>query len=290
MNTQRTLGTLVEICALVVTATCFTGCGADDTTLSETLGENEAAATSCGVSGGKLRCGNDVTSMFEKPYSSSRKVNVLRTTYSWFKCWGAGQAHAGGNNIWYYTLGDDNSNWGWVPAVKVHTTGTFDTHASSYGLPRCALESVETIGGAPPGNESMGSAPSGDESMGSAPPTEVIGSAPSNESMGSAPPPIGSASSCKMSSGKLYCTNAVSPLRNKPYFSGSQVNVLRTTYSWFKCWTTGQIHGGGNNIWYYTLGDDNGNWGYLPAVQVYTTGYFDAHASSYGLPRCQYSP
>ncbi|HVR20787.1 MAG TPA: hypothetical protein VMS65_13850 [Polyangiaceae bacterium] len=272
---------------VALAAASLTGCGADDATPSgDDVADTEQAATTCGVTSGKLRCSNQVTGMLEKPFAGSRQVNVLRTTYSWFKCWAVGQAHAGGNTTWYYTLGDDNANWGWVPAVKVNTTGYFDTHASSYGLPRCAVESQQTIGDAPPGNETVGSAPSGEETIGSVG-TEVIGSAPS-ETIGSAPPPVGSSSSCKITSSRLYCTNDVSPLRNKPYFSGSQVNVLRTTYSWFKCWTTGQIHGGGNNIWYYTLGDDNGNWGYLPAVEVLTTGYFDAHASSYGLPRCQY--
>lgn len=281
-------GTLGRYSCVVLTAAWLVGCGADDGTVSSDDTERtEEAATSCGVSSGKLRCSNQVTAMLEKPYSSSRQVNVLRTTYSWFRCWATGQAHAGGNSTWYYTLGDDNANWGWVPAVKVNTTGYFDTHASSYGLPRCAVESQESIGSAPPGNESMGSAPS-DESFGSAPGTQVIGSAPSNESLGSAPPPVGSSTSCKITSSRLYCTNQVAPLRNKPFFSGTTVNTLRTTYSWFKCWTTGQIHGGGNNIWYYTLGDDNANWGYMPAVSVSTTGYFDAHASTYGLPRCQY--
>jgi hypothetical protein len=48
--------------------------------------------------------------------------------------------------------------------------------------------------------------------------------------------------------------------------------------SWFVCWTRGDMHHGGNRIWYYTQGDRAAGgdmaafrgWGYMPAGNVYT--------------------
>ena len=31
------------------------------------------------------------------------------------------EPHRGGNSVWYWTQGDDNGNWGFVPAAVVHT-------------------------------------------------------------------------------------------------------------------------------------------------------------------------
>lgn len=100
-----------------------------------------ASATSCGVSGGVLWCNNaagaplrDKPSIDEPP---SQVVNHLRTTYSWFTCWSAGQYNDGGTDTWYFTEGDDNANWGWVAANYLYTTYDFDLNPSAYGLPRC---------------------------------------------------------------------------------------------------------------------------------------------------------
>jgi hypothetical protein len=56
-------------------------------------------------------------------------IGWIDTSTSWFVCWGRGAAHAGGNNIWYYTLGDRiapgeerQHGWGFVPAVDVWTS------------------------------------------------------------------------------------------------------------------------------------------------------------------------
>ncbi len=43
--------------------------------------------------------------------------------------------------------------------------------------------------------------------------------------------------------------------------------TLTGTTSWFACYTHGATHAGGNDVWYYTLGD-TGGWGYLPAANV----------------------
>jgi hypothetical protein len=102
-----------------------------------------------------------------------------------------------------------------------------------------------------------------------------------------------SAASCGVRSGTLWCTNrAPVAMQDKPSWSmpqSWQVNTLRSSYSWFKCWSTGEIHPGHDYTWYYTLGDDNGNWGWVPGSDLDTTEYFDRHASDYGLPQCQYN-
>jgi triacylglycerol esterase/lipase EstA (alpha/beta hydrolase family) len=53
---------------------------------------------------------------------------------------------------------------------------------------------------------------------------------------------------------------------------------MDSTNSWFVCYRVGTPHAGGNNIWYYSLGDRaasgmgfRGKWGYMPAVNVYTS-------------------
>lgn len=77
----------------------------------------------CSVGGDKkLRCGNDDdATMYRNPWAASPVVNHLRTTQSWFTCWFPGEPHRGGNSVWYWTQGDDNGNWGFVPAAVVHT-------------------------------------------------------------------------------------------------------------------------------------------------------------------------
>jgi hypothetical protein len=85
------------------------------------------------------------------------------------------------------------------------------------------------------------------------------------------------AASCYASGGSLYCGNRanasiyLSPRYDTP--TGNPVEIvdtLRTTFSYFRCYTIGQAHGGGNSIWYKTYGDDEGKWGYVPAVDVWT--------------------
>ncbi|HVY48067.1 MAG TPA: hypothetical protein VHB21_19400 [Minicystis sp.] len=192
---------------------------------------------------GKLYCDNTTgAAMYSSTNTSSGVVNHLRTSPSWFKCWGTGQLHAGGNTTWYYTEGDDNSKWGWVPAVDLHTTSAFDANPSAHGLAKCG---------------------------------------------GGSPPPPDPANCSVHSDGRLHCDNtAGAPLRSAPTNSSSVVNHLRTTNSWFTCWKDGDLHAGGNHTWYYTEGDDNTHWGYVPAVDLDTTSAFDANPSAHGLPAC----
>jgi hypothetical protein len=85
------------------------------------------------------------------------------------------------------------------------------------------------------------------------------------------------AATCHASSGSLYCGNrANAAIYKSPRYdtaSGNPIEIvdtLRSGFSYFKCYTIGQPHGGGNSIWYRTYGDDVGAWGYVPAVDVWT--------------------
>jgi len=87
--------------------------------------------------------------------------------------------------------------------------------------------------------------------------------------------------------GKLYCTNkSPANIRATPNNTATIVDQLTTDYSWFTCWTTGQLHAGDNTTWYYTLGDNNGKWGYVAANDTNTTSAFDANPTTYGLKKC----
>jgi uncharacterized protein YvpB len=94
----------------------------------------------CSVHGdGKLYCTNTGgAAMHASTTASSPVVNHLRTTYSWFECWGSGEQHAGGNTTWYRTIGDDNSSRGWIPAVDLGTQSEFDANPTARGLKACA--------------------------------------------------------------------------------------------------------------------------------------------------------
>ncbi|WP_394842224.1 C39 family peptidase [Pendulispora brunnea] len=98
------------------------------------------SSNDCAVrSDGRLYCNNTGgATMYASTTTSSSIVDHLRTTYSWFDCWGTGERHAGGNTTWYHTMGDDNGKWGWVPAVNLSTTAAFDADPSAHGLARCA--------------------------------------------------------------------------------------------------------------------------------------------------------
>jgi hypothetical protein len=86
----------------------------------------------------RLWCDNTPgAAMRSTPNLNATVVNHLRPTFSFFECWGTGDLHAGGNTTWYKTIGDDNSNRGWIPAVDLATTSAFDSNPSAHGLPHC---------------------------------------------------------------------------------------------------------------------------------------------------------
>ncbi|MDB4935228.1 MAG: hypothetical protein JWP87_2200 [Labilithrix sp.] len=87
----------------------------------------------------KLHCTNRVNApLHTLPKESATVVNTLRTTTSYFLCWGTGELHAGGNTTWYYTQGDDNPNLGWTPGVMLNTPDAFDANPTAFGLRNCA--------------------------------------------------------------------------------------------------------------------------------------------------------
>ena len=87
----------------------------------------------------RLHCPNQIgADMHSEMTAASSVVNHLRTSPSWFDCWGTGEEHAGGNTTWYHTQGDDNASWGWIPAVHLSTTSALDADPSAKGLQRCS--------------------------------------------------------------------------------------------------------------------------------------------------------
>jgi surface antigen len=87
---------------------------------------------------------------------------------------------------------------------------------------------------------------------------------------------------------RLYCDVSGGPasMHADPTLGSPVVNTLRTAYSWFDCWGTGDRHAGGNTTWYHTQGDDNASWGWVPGVALETPDAFDANPTAQGLPRC----
>lgn len=87
---------------------------------------------------GNLHCGNtpNVPMYYDTKFSAP-VVDTLRSSDSWFNCWGLGEKHRGGNTTWYHTMGDDKGKWGWVPAINLKTTSDLDANPSAVGLPRC---------------------------------------------------------------------------------------------------------------------------------------------------------
>src|SRR5262249_18201072 len=55
--------------------------------------------------------------------------------------------------------------------------------------------------------------------------------------------------------GRLYCRNTPGgALRAEPRNASPVVNHMRTNYSWFDCWDTGDHHAGSNSTWYHSIG------------------------------------
>jgi hypothetical protein len=68
-----------------------------------------------------------------------------------------------------------------------------------------------------------------------------------------------------------YCGNRQGAQLYRDASYATPVNYMNTTWSWFVCYRRGAQHSGGNDVWYYSLGDKAGGaWGYMPAVDVWT--------------------
>jgi hypothetical protein len=75
-----------------------------------------------------------------------------------------------------------------------------------------------------------------------------------------------------------YCGNRGRATVYETASSMTPIGTMRSNTSWFVCYRHGELHGGGNDVWYYTQGDDplpgwesRLVWGYMPAVDVYTS-------------------
>ena len=88
---------------------------------------------------GRLWCANPMgIGLLEQPSASSRVVNHLITTRSWFVCWTTGERQSGGSSTWYYTDGDDRgAPYGWLPAANVNTPAAFNENPAAWGFARC---------------------------------------------------------------------------------------------------------------------------------------------------------
>ena len=135
-------------------------------------------------------------------------------------------------------------------------------------------------------------APAYDSTVGDAP--GVIGMTISGfitpDGAAASPPPSGGGGdpSCSVhDDGKLYCGNTPgASIYAADNAESGVVDHLESNPSWFDCWSTGELHAGGNTTWYHTQGDDTGAWGWVPAVDLDTTSDFDANPSASGLAAC----
>lgn len=122
------------------------------------------------------------------------------------------------------------------------------------------------------------------------PPAPTTTTPPSDPPAPSATASVGvPGANCSVARGAEYpltCANTPSPMYGLPVNHGTQVDYLRTSLSYFRCWALGDPHAGGNSTWYYTVGDDNGVAGWVPAVIMQTSDRFDADPTSFGLPHC----
>lgn len=71
------------------------------------------------------------------------KTGIMKTSPSWFVCYRRGATHSGGNNVWYYTQGDQSvapwqprAAWGYMPAADVSTSTD-----PWPGMPQCPVGS-----------------------------------------------------------------------------------------------------------------------------------------------------
>ncbi len=73
-----------------------------------------------------------------------------------------------------------------------------------------------------------------------------------------------------------YCNNAAGASLFEAANHLTPIGVMTTVFSWFVCYRHGEMHRGGNDVWYYTQGDlpapgweARKAWGYMPAFSVF---------------------
>ncbi|MCW7537872.1 peptidoglycan DD-metalloendopeptidase family protein [Aquabacterium sp. A7-Y] len=197
-------------------------------------------------------CGNDASApMFAGPNPASR-VATLQSRQSWFVCWRRGDAHAGGNDVWYYTQGDSAAagwearrGWGYVPAVALATSVDPDP-----GMPECQPD------------------------------------------MWQARKQVSDPNTGRSWSTVWYGRNDAGATLYLAPDGATATGRLDSTLSYFVCHARGARHGGGNDVWYYTQGDRSAPgqearraWGYVPAQNLHTRS--DPYDS---IPACGDNP
>ncbi|MFJ4879144.1 hypothetical protein ACIP93_28655 [Streptomyces sp. NPDC088745] len=119
MNPTKKFAVALAAAALTAGLTAASAPGA---AAPQAVAAPQGVAAECGVrSDGKLYCGNRPGARgFAHRSFNSEVRGQMNTSFSWFQCWGRGDRHDGGNDIWYWTK-LDNGRWGNMPAVDVHT-------------------------------------------------------------------------------------------------------------------------------------------------------------------------
>ncbi len=101
--------------------------------------ERQADTTTAQVWTAVWYCSNQPGPIFATA-SPDREIGVMKTINSWFVCYRRGARHEGGNDVWYYTQGDEilpdaeaQKGWGYMPA-----SGLLAGVHPYPGIPRCA--------------------------------------------------------------------------------------------------------------------------------------------------------
>jgi len=89
-----------------------------------------------------------------------------------------------------------------------------------------------------------------------------------------------------------YCANDRGAALFEGANSRAQIGYMTTVDSWFVCFRHGEVHRGGDDVWYYTQGDGalpgweaRHAWGYMPSFYVRAS----PHPSA-GIPECTANP
>lgn len=89
-----------------------------------------------------------------------------------------------------------------------------------------------------------------------------------------------------------YCANDRGAALFEGANSGAQIGYMTTIDSWFVCFRHGEVHRGGDDVWYYTQGDgtlpgweSRHAWGYMPSFYVRASTN-----PSPGIPECTSNP
>jgi hypothetical protein len=105
------------------------------------LPEKPAEINGCVIHiNGRFYCRNDGGApgapLHASPSESSPVTDHLRTSYSFFLCWGTGEAQSRGN-LWYYTQGDSLKTCGWLSGDKVYPPPAFEVDPAAFGFVTC---------------------------------------------------------------------------------------------------------------------------------------------------------